>query len=297
MLDLAALAAIADRHRDELADSGAARDLTIGGRAFRFSQRPHVMGVINLSRDSWYRESVCLSAEQAVRRGGVLTAQGADLVDIGAESTLAHAERADAGRQRSLLLPVVEELSARGVVVSVETYRPEVTSACLEAGAAVLNLTGTADLEAHLRVVADHGAAAILCYVQGENVREVGDLRVAEDMAAARYEFFARQVEVAERCGVEQLLIDPGLGFYYGNLQDSRERVVHQMATFLETFRLRRLGWPTCHALPHAFEYFGEEVRSAEAMFAVLALIGRTDLLRTHEVPRVKAVVDTLAEW
>lgn len=66
------------------------------------------------------------------------------------------------------------------------------------------------------------------------------------------------------------------------------------MTTFLQTFRLRELGFPVCHALPHAFEYFGEDVRCAEPFFAVLAALGKTDLFRTHEVPRVRAVLKTL---
>ena len=69
------------------------------------------------------------------------------------------------------------------------------------------------------------------------------------------------------------------------------------MTVFLNTFRLRTLGFPICHALPHAFEYFGEEVRCAEPFFAVLAALGQTDLFRTHEVPRVKAVLDTLRSY
>ena len=91
-----------------------------------------------------------------------------------------------------------------------------------------------------------------------------------------------------------KIFLDPGLGFYYRNLQDSAVRVRHQMNIFLNTFRLRTLGFPVCHALPHAFEFFGEEVRSAEPFFAVLAALGKTDLFRTHEVPRIKAVLDTL---
>jgi dihydropteroate synthase len=77
-----------------------------------------------------------------------------------------------------------------------------------------------------------------------------------------------------------------GPGVLLPNLQDSAVRVRHQMKVFLNTFRLRSLGWPICHALPHAFEFFREEVRCAEPFFAVLALLGKTDLLRTHEVPR-----------
>jgi dihydropteroate synthase len=102
---------------------------------------------------------------------------------------------------------------------------------------------------------------------------------------------------LATRCGAEKLILDPGLGFYYRNLQDSAVRVRYQMTTFLNTFRLRTLGFPVCHALPHAFEYFGEEVRCAEPFFAVLAALGRTDLFRTHEVARTRAVLETLGAW
>jgi len=71
-------------------------------------------------------------------------------------------------------------------------------------------------------------------------------------------------------------------------------RVRHQMNVFLNTFRLRTLGFPICHALPHAFEYFRNEVRCAEPFFCAMAALGKTDLFRTHEVPRIKAVLETM---
>ena len=133
------------------------------------------MGVVNLSPDSWYRESVCLTAEAAIQRGRILSAQGADIVDVGAESTLAHAARVDDAAQNSKLLPVIKELRAANILVSVETYSPAVTRACLEAGANILNLTGTDGSDELFDMVAAHDAAVIICYVQGKNVREVGD--------------------------------------------------------------------------------------------------------------------------
>jgi dihydropteroate synthase len=252
------------------------------------------MGVVNLSPDSWYRESVCLTAEAAVQRGKVLTAQGADIVDIGAESTLAHAARVDDAAQNSKLIPVIKELRTAGILVSVETYSPTVTRACLEAGANILNLTGSDHGDDLFRLVAEHDAAVILCYVQGKNVREVSDFDFSADPIEMMRGYFSRQIEIAQRLGVEKIIFDPGLGFYYRNLQDSAVRVRHQMNIFLNTFRLRTLGFPICHALPHAFEYFRDEVRCAEPFFAVLAALGRTDVFRTHEVPRIKAVLDTM---
>lgn len=292
MLKLEDLAELAATHRQALGARVA--EFEIGGRLFPFNSRPAIMGVINLSADSWYRESVCLRADQAIERGKVLRAQGADLVDIGAESTLAHAARADSSAQSSRLLPVIEGLHEAGVLVSVETYNLEVTRECLRAGANVLNWTGTDEPERFFELAREFDAAVIVCYVQGKNVREVADFNLSDDPVPMMQKYFEQQVKAAERIGLKKVFIDPGLGFYYRNLQDSAVRVRHQMKVFLNTFRLRGLGYPVCHALPHAFEFFREEVRCAEPYFAVLAALGRTDLFRTHEVPRVRAVLETM---
>lgn len=293
MLQLEYLAELLEKHRP--AASAQVREFALRGRHFAFNQRPAIMGVINLSADSWYRESVCLNLPQAVQRAHVLAAQGADIIDVGAESTLAHAARVDDPNQQSKLLPLLKEMVSAKHLVSIETYSPAVARVVLEAGAAVINLTGETDNEDIYRMAAAHDAAVIICFVTGKNVREVDDLAITNDPVGAMHDYFARRIELAERCGLQKLFIDPGLGFYYRNLQDSVTRVRHQLLTFLNTFRLRTLGYPTCHALPHAFEYFGEEVRSAEPFFAVLAALGKTDLFRTHEVARTKAVLDTLS--
>src|ERR1019366_1255760 len=276
------------------AASARVAEFSIGGKKFNFNSQSAVMGVVNLSADSWYRESVCLLAEAALQRGKVLVAQGAHIIDVGAESTLAHAARAGGAAQKSKLIPVIKKLRAEKILVSVETYSPAVTRASLEAGANILNLTGTAGSKEIFKMVAAHDAAVIICFVAGKNVREVGDFDLSSDPVPLLRDYFSRQIETARRNGVEKIFMDPGLGFYYRNLQDSAVRVRHQMNIFLNTFRLRELGFPVCHALPHAFEFFGEEVRCAEPFFAVLAALGKTDLFRTHEVPRIKAVLDTL---
>lgn len=295
MLTLEQLVSLAAEHQNELGSKVA--EFEIGGRPFPFNSQPALMGVVNLSADSWYRESVCLSADAAIERGKVLHAQGASIIDVGAESTLAHAARADAVLQSSMLLPVIKALRASGILVSVETYDVAVTRTCLDAGANVLNLTGVTGSEEMFRTVAEHDAAVIICYVQGRNVREVADFDFSADPVALMREYFARQIELAVRLGVKRIFIDPGMGFYYRNLQDSAVRVRHQMNVFLNTFRLRSLGFPICHALPHAFEFFREEVRCAEPFFAVLASLGKTDLFRTHEVPRTRAVIETLRAY
>ncbi len=292
MLNLEDLYTIHEQNKDSL--KAKVEEFSIGNKQFNFNTEKAILGVINLSNDSWYRESVCLSAETAIRRGMVLKAQGADVVDIGAESTLEKAERVEDIRQKSQILPVLKALNQEGVLTSIETYYPEVATECLKAGANIINLTGLEKSAEIYQTVSEFNAGVIICYVQGKNVREVGDFDFGDDPTDLMYEYFAKEIETATKYGVRKIFIDPGLGFYYKNLQDSSLRIGYQMKTFLNTFRLRKLGFPVCHALPHAFEYFGEEVRSAEPFFCVLAALGKTDLFRTHEVPKIRAVLDTL---
>ena len=195
-------------------------------------------------------------------------------------------------RKKSKLLPVIKQLRAAKVPVSAETYSAGVARAVLEAGAHVLNPDRQREFKGDLQ----NGRRAqrcghhLLARPKGKNVREVGDFDFGADPIGMMRDYFSWQIEIAQRAGVKNIFLDPGLGFYYRNLQDSSVRVRHQMNIFLNTFRLRELGFPVCHALPHAFEFFQDEVRCAEPFFAVLAALGKTDLFRTHEVPRIKAV-------
>ncbi len=292
MLTVEDIVNIALEHKDDFrADIN---EFELRPNGVMFGIKPRLMGVINLSKDSWYRESVCSTAKTAIKRGEILSAQGAALVDIGAESTLPKSVLANAKTQLDLVLPVLKGLVKSKISVSVETYNPQVAKECLQAGAAIINLTGGKYASTIYDEIAKQDAGLILCYLQGVNVRDVSNFNTEDDPIPMLEDYFGKEIENAQSAGVSKIFIDPGLGFYYKNLIDGEKRVRHQIKVFLNTFRLRRLGWPVCHALPHAFDYFGEEIRSAESLFAVLAALSKTSLFRTHEVPKVKAVLDTL---
>ena len=211
MLSLEHLAALLEDN--PAAAAARVREFSIGDQKFTFNSQPAIMGVVNLSSDSWYRESVCLTTDTAIQRGKVLAAQGAQIIDVGAESTLAHAARVDDAAQNSKLIPVIRGLRAEKILVSVETYSPEVTRATLEAGANILNLTGTEASDEIFQMVAAHNAAVIICYVDGKNVREVSNFDLSADPIPMLREFFSRQIEIAQQNGVEKIFLDPGLGF------------------------------------------------------------------------------------
>jgi len=292
MLSLSNLAALAAAHADELDQP--VTPLRIGEKTYDTDITPAIMGTVNLSRDSTYRESVAINGESAIRKARVMAAQGAHFIDIGAESSTAKAARVSPADQIAALVPVIEQLTADGIDVSAETYEPKVVRACLEAGAKVLNLTGSAHQEQMFELAAEFSATVIMCYVKGDNVREITDVTLDADPFPGIREHFAARIALANSAGVDRIAVDPGMGFYYGNLVTPAVRVQHQTHVLLNGFRLRALGLPICNALPHAFDFFEDEFRTAEGFFAVLASLGGTGIYRTHEVARVTAVLGAM---
>ena len=292
MLTLTALAELAGQYPSDL--DRRVEPLVVGGRTFEVDVRPAVMGTLNLSRDSTYRESIATSTESAIRKGRVMAAQGADFVDIGAESSTAKASRVGPNEQIALLVPVIEALTEQGVIVSAETYEPAVVRACLAAGAQILNLTGTAHHDEIYALAAEFGATVVMCYVGGANVRDITNVTVDDDPIPGLLEHFERRLAQARAAGVSSLVIDPGMGFFYGNLVDPMTRARHQSSVLLNTFRLRALGVPICNAMPHAFDIFEDQFRAAEGFFTVLGLLSGTSILRTHEVAQMSAVITAM---
>ncbi|QWC86494.1 dihydropteroate synthase [Nocardioidaceae bacterium] len=298
MIDLRALARLTEAYAEDL--DRPVSPFRLAGRDIDTDTEPVLMGIVNLSRDSWYRESVAATRASAVRRGTVLAAQGAHLVDVGAESVVTTAERVGEERQREQLVPVISGLADAGVATSVESYHPSVVEACLDAGASVVNLTGSGEDEAMFELAARFDAALVLCHIGGSHARdlrtEAPDEEVADPFPAMLASFEAR-LGAARAAGVRSVSIDPGVGFSTPWITTPAERVRWQATTQLQSFRLRRLGVPVCHALPAAPDTFGEEVRHAEGFFTVLAALGGTGIFRTHEVPQVAAVLQCLRDF
>lgn len=252
-----------------------------------------LMGCVNLSRDSTYRESVATSPDDAVRMGRIQAAQGAAIIDLGAESSNAQAARVSPEDQVKALVPVVEQLAAQAVV-SVETYEPSVVAACLDAGARILNMTGREHEDAMLTLAAEYDAAVVMCFGETANVREASDVPPDADPMPVLLDHFGARLERARELGATKVVVDPGMGFHYSNLVDPLTRSRHQTRVLSQTFRLRPLGVPVCNVLPHTYDIFGDEFRKAEGFYAVFAALGGTHLLRVHEVPHLRVVLDAL---
>ena len=299
MLTLAEIYEIYDKYKDDY--NTQIEEFSIGNKKFNFNSQTSILGIINLSQDSWYKDTISYTREQAIRRGKVLTLQGADIIDIGTESTGKTATRVDELEQIGQLLPILKTFSQEGVLTSVETYYPEVARECLKAGANVINFLGTEHSEEMYQAVAEFDAAIIICYLEGKQARDVGkfDFTSGRDMIDVLYDYFEKEIEIATKIGVRKIFIDPALGAGYANFYSQQKnlsnRMRYEIETLLNAFRLRKLGFPVFNQIPTAIEIFGEEFRSSQVLTAVFAALGKNDMVRTHEVAKVKALLETMS--
>jgi dihydropteroate synthase len=196
------------------------------------------MGVLNVTPDSFSDGGRYLDVADAVAHGVALHRRGADLIDVGGESTRPGAERVEPAVEAARVAPVIRALTERGVPVSVDTMRAEVAAAALAAGASVVNDVsgGLADPDM-ARVVADAGAPWVLMHWRGHS-RTMDTLAEYRDVVADVRDELSARVDAALAAGVraDALVLDPGLGF--------AKRAEHDWALLHRLDELIALGFP-----------------------------------------------------
>jgi dihydropteroate synthase len=196
------------------------------------------MGVLNVTPDSFSDGGRYTDLDDALRHARTMAAEGADLIDVGGESTRPGAERVPAEEEARRVLPVITQLAAEGLLVSVDTYRAAVAELALAAGATLVNdVSGGLGDPDMARVVRDAGCPWILMHWRGHS-RDMNSLACYDDVVAdVRTELLAR-VEAALAAGVsaEKLVLDPGLGF--------AKQAEHNWALLANLEALTGLGLP-----------------------------------------------------
>jgi dihydropteroate synthase len=180
------------------------------------AERPAVMGIVNVTPDSFSDGGQYLDEDAAVAHGHALAAAGANLLDVGGESTRPGAQPVDEAEERRRVVPVVERLAGEtGVPVSIDTTKPTVAAAALDAGAVVVNDVSAGRFHpALLEVVADRGAGYIAMHMLGEPRTMQHDPRYA-DVVTAVGDFLLDRLDAARAVGVPDVALaaDPGIGF------------------------------------------------------------------------------------
>lgn len=265
--------------------------------------RAAVMGILNVTPDSFSDGGQWASVEEAIARGKHLHAEGADIVDVGGESTRPGADRITVEQELDRVLPVVSALTAHGVTVSIDTMRAEVAAACVAAGAAIVNDVsgGLADADmvpwlatASVPYIAMHwrGPSAVM-----DDLADYDD--VVADVVA---ELTARRdALVAAGVAADRIILDPGLGF--------AKRSEHNWPLLGRLDEILAIGQPVLIGASRK-RFLGDALAAADgsprpfegrdsAGDAVSALAARAGAwgVRVHEVRATRDAVVVAAEW
>ena len=270
----------------------APHDLRVGERVLPTSSRCLVMGVVNVTPDSFADGGRYLDPRAAVTHGLALAAEGADLLDVGGESTRPGATDVEEAVELDRVLPVVEGLAAAtDVPVSVDTRKAAVARAALAAGAAIVNdVSAGRDDPDLLGVAAEAGAPLVLMHMQGTPATMQDDPRY-DDVLAEVEAFLQERCTAAEAAGVapDALVVDPGIGF--------GKRDEHNYALLAGLARLTRLGHPVLVGtsrkgfIGRALDLPVEERLEGTAATVVWAVERGARIVRVHDVaPMVRTV-------
>lgn len=256
-------------------------------------EKPLVMGIVNVTPDSFSDGGLHASREAAIGHARRLIDEGADIVDIGGESTRPGAQPVALDEERRRVLPVVEALAGCGVPLSVDTRKPALMREAIAAGASFVNDIDALESAEALDIVARSAAAVCLMHKQGDP-QTMQQNPCYEDVVQEVAAYLAGRIQAAEHAGIgrERIVVDPGFGF--GKTYD------HNLALLRALPELRELGVPVLAGLSRKAmlgritgREAGERVYASVAA-ALFAVERGASILRVHDVTATR---DALAVW
>lgn len=261
------------------------------GGELPIGRRTLLMGVVNVTPDSFSDGGLFLKPEAATRRALVLADQGADILDIGAESTRPGSLLISAEEELGRLLPVIESVASKtAALVSVDTLKASVADAALSAGATIVNdISGFHFDERMPQVCARHRAGVVLVHIKG-TPRDMQRDPTYEDLFGEIIAYLKEGLRRAEETGIERerILLDPGIGF--GKTFDDNYRLIEGL------HRLAALGFPVIIG-PSRKSFTGQfsglpphKRQFATAAAVTLSIIHGASIVRVHDVAQMKEV-------
>ena len=268
--------------------------LDCAGRVLRLDV-PRVLGIVNVTPDSFSDGGEHATAEAAVAHGLRLAGEGADALDIGGESTRPGADDVSLEEELRRVIPVVERLAKETALpISIDTSKPEVMRAAVEAGAGMINDVYALRRDGALEAAASLGVPVVLMHMLGEP-RSMQDAPAYDDVVAEVHRFLAERIFAAEMAGIDKkrIVVDPGFGF--GKTLEHNLALLAQLERFTELgvplmaglSRKKGVGTLTGREAPH------DRVHGSVAA-AMIAVQRGARLVRVHDVA---ATVDALKVW
>ena len=262
---------------------------------FRFPHKTEesiVMGIVNLSPDSFYRESRCKALEQVLIKAERMIKEGADIIDIGAESTRPGSVSISEQEELDRLLPVLTKLvKVVKIPISVDTYKPVVAKKVLQAGATIINdITGLQRFEEMARIISQFNAGVILMHMQGspENMQ---DRPQYADVVSEILEYLQRSIDIAIEVGIDpkKIAVDPGIGF--GKTDSHNLQILKNLNRFKELDKPVLLGVSRKSLIGNILNIPAEDRLIGSLTATAFGLMQGVTIIRTHDVQATRQTV------
>lgn len=269
----------------EQASSGLPLGVTrCGNLELRWGERTYVMGIVNVTPDSFSGDGLGYNVEQAVEQARRFVAEGADIVDVGGESTRPGSAPVPEDEELRRVLPVLEALAGKLTVpISIDTYKSEVARRALEAGAVMLNdVWGLKEDPRLAELAAGRGVPIVLMHNQrGTEYRDL----MAEVLASLRW-----SVERAVAAGVprENIIVDPGIGF--GKTLEHNLEIMHRLGELKALGQPILLGTSRKSLIGRVLDLPPEERMEGTAATVALGIAAGVDIVRVHDVKQMVRV-------
>lgn len=262
------------------------------GREWELGPRTMIMGILNVTPDSFSDGGRFIEKERAVERGLEMFEEGADIIDVGGESTRPGALPVGVAEEMGRVIPVVEALASRGVPVSIDTTKAEAARAALASGAVMVNDVSALCMDAAMAgVCAGFRAAVVLMHMRGTPADMQEDTGY-EDLVSEVYDHLMARMDYAVAAGIEResIIIDPGIGF--GKSSGGNMELIRSLREF-RTLGAPILLGPSRKSFIGAVLGAGAEVRLMGTIaVAVAAVLNGASILRVHDVKEARMALD-----
>lgn len=265
--------------------------LKIGKKTLDFGQRTYIMGILNVTPDSFSDGGKFIEVGAAVEQAQQMLKDGADIIDVGGESTRPGAKRISVEEEKRRVLPVIKRLSKETkALISIDTTKAKVAEAALASGAAMVNdISGLRGDPKMARVIARRNVPVCLMHLKG-TPRNMQQKPAYADLMGEIINYLNQGVEIAKKAGIlhEQIIIDPGIGF--------GKTVEHNLEILARLRELTVLGCPVLvgtsrkSLVGKILSLPVEERLEGTAATVALSIANGADIIRVHDVPQMARV-------
>jgi dihydropteroate synthase len=259
----------------------------------KINDEPLIMGIVNLNRDSFYSDSQCHSADEAYDKAQQMEEEGADILDIGAESSRPGSKGISVEEEILRVLPVVKKISSKtSIPVSVDTTKSEVAKAVLDNGASIINdITGLQNDSEMADTIAERNGSVVVMHMKG-TPETMQKNPAYDDLIDEITLYLKKSISIAESAGIspDKIVVDPGIGF--GKTIEHNLEILGRLNNFKSVNKPILVGVSRKSFIGHIQNLPVEDRLDGSLIAGMMAIVNGAQILRVHDVKETRQMLD-----